>query len=273
MSELAKITEAVFGDVPIRFGFSQKNQAPYVVAADLRKATGFTGSTNKFLDGLIKGRTSSSPLALTSDDAKGGSSIPPLYTGMETIETAGGRQQMRVIYKRGVFQLLMRSDMPAATQYRDRIFDLLETYERDGYVIAPTATPAQIQRMAERIAYMQIEDMIAGSFDYSSGSEQARELFSFIQNLIHRTITGHTAKELCSSREIVTWKGKQGPTKADRAIGKNYMTPSEAQRMKALDAMVIGVVKSLIDENGKYALDEVRSAVIKGVEVYKSLRS
>lgn len=103
----------------------------------------------------------------TAGQVEGGSIVSPLYVGAETVQTPGGPQTMKVIYKRGVFQLLMLSRKPEATAYRDRVFNVLEQIEREGYYLSEQATKEQIENLKEDVkvvesevtgAYLQLEE-------------------------------------------------------------------------------------------------------------------
>jgi prophage antirepressor-like protein len=144
MSEIVQVTEAIFGDTPLRTGYSEDAGASYVVAADIKGALKHGGNMNSFLRGLEKSQES-------AGQTEGVLIKSPLYVGTETIQTAGGPQRMKVVYKRGVFQLLMLSRRPEATEFRDRVFDVLETIERDGFYIKKDATLQQLEAANERM--------------------------------------------------------------------------------------------------------------------------
>ncbi|HLS01620.1 MAG TPA: BRO family protein [Beutenbergiaceae bacterium] len=144
MSGMTEIAEAVFGSSPIRTGYSKDKKAAFAVAADIKGVMNYTSTLNAFLRGLEKQQE-------IAGQGKGNSIVAPLYTGLETVQTAGGPQKMKVIYKRGVFQLLMLSRKPEATQYRDRIFDVLERIERDGYYFKSGITQEQLEAAKARI--------------------------------------------------------------------------------------------------------------------------
>ncbi|WP_406431584.1 hypothetical protein [Streptomyces sp. NBC_01589] len=135
LPSIFRAIQEIFPDTVLRTGFSTQHQTAFIVAADLRDGVGHTGSTNKFLQPLLKGGTSGSPL----------------YVGEEIIQTAGGPQNMKVVYKRGAYHLLSRSDLPKAAEFRDRVFDLLEQIEREGFVVNADAPLVQLQEMPQRM--------------------------------------------------------------------------------------------------------------------------
>lgn len=93
----------------------------------------------------------------TAGQAEGGSIVSPLYVGAETVQTPGGPQTMKVIYKRGVFQLLMLSRKPEATAYRDKVFNVLEQIEREGYLISEKISEEQIENLREDVKVVEME--------------------------------------------------------------------------------------------------------------------
>lgn len=145
MSEIQQITEAIFGDTPLRTGYSESAEASYIVAADIKGAMRHGGSTHMFLQGLEAQQEA-------AGQAKGSNIVAPLYVGTEVVQTAGGPQRMKVVYKRGVFQLLMLSRKPEATQYRDKVFDVLERIEREGFFVKENATIEQLREAHAALA-------------------------------------------------------------------------------------------------------------------------
>lgn len=144
MSEIVQVTQAIFGDTPLRTGYSEATQASYVIAADMKGAMNYNSSLNSFLRGLEK-------VQETAGQVKEGEINAPLYVGTEIVETAGGRQKMKVVYKRGVFHLLMTSRREEAATYRDRVFNVLEQIERRGYYIQNNATEQQLDALREEL--------------------------------------------------------------------------------------------------------------------------
>lgn len=150
MSEIEQVTRAIFGSTPLRTGYSEVAEASYVVAADLKGAMKHGGNMNSFLRGLEKSQE-------TAGQEEGVLIKNPLYVGLETVQTPGGPQQMKVVYKRGVFQLLMLSRKPEATAYRDKVFNVLEQIEREGYYLSESATQEQLDNLKEELELTEME--------------------------------------------------------------------------------------------------------------------
>src|SRR5689334_22457956 len=99
LPSIFRAVQEIFPDTTLRTGFSTQHKAAFVVAADLRDGLGSKSNTARFIQGI-------------EAQQKGVHALNPLYVGDEMVITAGGPQRMRVVYKRGAFALLMRSDLP-----------------------------------------------------------------------------------------------------------------------------------------------------------------
>lgn len=73
LPSIFRAIQEIFPDTVLRTGFSTQHQTAFIVAADLRDGVGHTGSTNKFLQPLLKGE----PLVLPFTSARR-SSRPPV---------------------------------------------------------------------------------------------------------------------------------------------------------------------------------------------------
>lgn len=268
MSEIQKVTEAVFGDVPIRHGYSHQHQAAYLVAADLREAMQFKSSTAEFLKGLEKAQVRS----------KGSASGAPLYTGMEVIQTGGGPQRMKVVYKRGVFHLLMRSNLPAATEYRDRIFDLLEKIERDGYVVSSAATLQQLQEMPDRVkeeAKALVAARLKEQVDYKTVVRAVKEAggedrdYADVQNAMYMALFGTTAKSIMVTQPQVSGErykrdckfGKAGELRPSR-YAKDYLTEKQLKKLNN-GVMYVNSRLAIRFPDGRASLEDINQAIFE----------
>lgn len=100
-------------------------------------------------------------------------------------------------------------------------------------------TRGWLERAKEMGDYKQlrdsVKDLTADYYDYTT--EEKREFFAALQDVLHCHVTGMTARELRASREIRIWPKKdQGlsPRKADREVAKNYLTESELKHLSRL---------------------------------------
>lgn len=91
-------------------------------------------------------------------------------------------------------------------------------------------------RASEKNLYQKVRDIFATSIDYSSGTDDAKDFYSTVQNKFHYAVTGETAAELVVHRissekpnlEMTTWKG-ENPKSDDAKIAKNYMLQQELE--------------------------------------------
>ena len=213
------------GDGNIRTGVSADGRS-FVVQADLARASGVV------------------------DTSKFAASVDATNVGTEIIRTNGKSRTVNVLYKRGVFHVLMVSRKPEAVAFKDRLFDFLEDIERNGGYLAENRTSAQNARFAEMIKYREAQDMLTLATDYVPSSHEALSAFTRIQDLLLRKVTGQHAPEIKATREIVTWKGKRGPTVADRRVAKNYLTAPELRQLSGLGDIIVGELKYRYPEHG-----------------------
>jgi hypothetical protein len=137
--------------------------------------------------------------------------------------------------------------------WQSEFADVLYEYLVNGGVIRPDATHDQIEALHARIAairasekhgHRKLTDLTAGTAaDYDSNSEEVRRFFGRIQNILLFAVSSMTASELKTRREIACYEGKNGPTKRDLGIAKNYLTETE---LTALEKFV-GVFFDLAD--------------------------
>lgn len=192
----------------------------YVVAADLAQALGVQ-RTNNLMN------------TVPANESE--------YKGMETIETAGGPQKVSVLYKRGVFHVLMVSRKPEALAFKDRLFDFLEQYERDGFVVKPDITPQQSIRLIEKLDYKQVLNSLAYAQDYRE-SGLSPKAFANMQNGFYKVTIGTTAADFRRTREL-----------PDKATVKDFLTDEELSKMQGLSMMIIGKLRAR-HPNGEYTV-------------------
>ncbi|WP_448319253.1 hypothetical protein [Streptomyces sp. CO7] len=135
LPSIFRAVQEIFPGTVLRTGFSTEHQAAFVVAADLSQGVGYKADAESFIRSLTKG----------PDNSR----TP--YLGTEVIQTTGGHQRMRVVYKRGIFHLLATSRLKKAVEFRDRVFDLMEQIEREGFVVNADASLDQLHEMPQRV--------------------------------------------------------------------------------------------------------------------------
>lgn len=262
MTDIMKLTEQVLSEKhTIRTGYSESCKAAYIVAQDIKQAMNYTTSTHKFLQSL-----EGSQLVSTGQGEEG-YNVPPLYVGTETIQTAGGPQRMKVVYKRGVFQLLMTSRRPEAVQYKDKIFDILEEIERDGVYVQPSMPEALRVRADEKFSYYKLKDFVTHASDYDPSSEASRKAFARMQNRMYGKIVGLDAQGIKAAREVnaqmLTKTRKDGhPYAADLKVAKNYLQTEELADLNNAALGVVGILGlKMRPFGGVYTMQELHDTL------------
>ncbi|TQN26079.1 P22-like antirepressor protein [Haloactinospora alba] len=138
-------------------------------------------------------------------------------------------------------------------RHQTEFADVLYEYLVRGGVINPDATYEQVEQLHARIAeirnsekhvHRKLTDLIAETaVDYDSSSDRVRKFFGRIQNVLLYAASGAKAEKLRTTREIVYYTGRNGPTKRDRETAKNYLDERELKTLEKL----VGVFFDLAD--------------------------
>ncbi|MFI5977069.1 Bro-N domain-containing protein [Streptomyces sp. NPDC051452] len=264
LPSIFRAVQEIFPDTALRMGFSTEHKAAFVVAADLRQGVGFKGNTARFLQGV-------------EAHQKGVTSLNPLYVGDEVIVTGGGPQRMKVIYKRGVFHLLMRSDLPKASEFRDQVFDLLEQVEREGFVVNANAPIEQLQTMKPRVEQTidaVLEARLQEKKDYRAivraiqGAGGHDRDFADVQNMFYLALFGMTAETIRERQPQVNgerykkdFRGKKAGKLRPSRSAKDFLT---REQLNTLDHGVLWMTSTLALRypDGLAPLDEIKGAVM-----------
>jgi prophage antirepressor-like protein len=176
---------------------------------------------------------------------------------MAAIPVAGQVRHVRAVSETGLYDLIIESRRPAAREFRRWVTSkVLPSVVSEGAYVSPDATGEEVARYTEKLAFDEIRSMLARSSDYDSyppGHEPSnsviiREAFRTLQREFFFAVTGMTTDAIRATRSIRSWKGKNGPTSADRSVAKNYLTPSELARFSALSKIVAGVLQLRLAE-------------------------
>jgi prophage antirepressor-like protein len=251
----------IFPDTLLRTGFSTEHQAAFIVAADLRKGVGYKANAEAFVRTLVK------------DQGAGNSRT--LYVGDEIVQTAGGPQSMKVVYKRGVFHLLMRSDLPKAAEYRDQIFDLVEQVEREGFAVNASAPVEQLRTMRPRIEQT-IDELLEARLqerkDYRTIVRAVRDAggydrdFADVQNLMYFGLFGMSADTIKERQPQVSgerykrdYRGNKAGDLRPSKVAKDFLT---REQLKTLDNGVLFISSKLAlrHPDGAMSLDDIKDA-------------
>ncbi|BAC73252.1 hypothetical protein AQJ43_23620 [Streptomyces avermitilis] len=272
LPSIFRAVQEIFPDTALRMGFSTEHKAAFVVAADLGKAIDYKADAESFIRSLVKGPGDSRTL----------------YVGNELIPTAGGLQTMKVIYKRGAFHLMMRSNLPKAAEYRDQVFDLLEQIEREGFVVNASAPVEQLKTMkplVEQTIDELLEARLQERKDYRSIIRAVRDAggqdrdFADVQNMIYLGLFGMTAQTVRERQPQVSGERYKREYRSAKAgdlrpskVAKDFLTK---EQLKALDDGVnyITSVLNLQCPDGVMTLDDIKGAALDFGAHMRSLRA
>jgi prophage antirepressor-like protein len=275
LPSIFRAVQEVFPDTALRMGFSTQERASFLVTADLAKGVGYKADAESFVRSLAKGPGNSRTL----------------YLGDEVVQTAGGPQRMKVIYKRGVFHLLATSRLPKAAEFRDQVFDLLEQIEREGFVVNADASLEQLQTMPQRVAQAVDELMALRELEirdyrkirhalYEAGGD--RDDYQDIRNTIYLVLFGKTAEEIRQTQVQVngpryvrdyrnprTRKLHRAGELRPSTVARDFLTETQ---LKTLDNAILWITSTLtLRFPGGYAtLGDIRD-VLKQLKVQSSL--
>jgi prophage antirepressor-like protein len=178
---------------------------------------------------------------------------------------------IRYVTEQGLYAATLRAETGNAEAFQDWVTDeVLPAIKRDGGYLAPDRTAEQNARLSERVQYRAVRDAIAGATDYDASDPEVRALFARVQNLFHLAVTGQTARQLTSSRDIQRWTGKNQATKLDLSIAKNYLTEDELTIYTGLGDLVLARVR-LTWPKGGHELAGVHLAVREALVFAKSV--
>jgi prophage antirepressor-like protein len=278
LPSIFRAIQEIFPGTVLRTGFSTQHQASFIAAADLRDGVEYASSTHRFVSGLEK--------AQRRAQEEGGTSGTPLYVGEEVIQTAGGPQSMKVVYKRGAYHLLSRSDLPKAAEFRDRVFDLLERIEREGFIINADAPTEQLRTMKQRSAEA-IDELLEARLqekkDYRAiiravqGAGGYDRDFADVQNIVYLGLFGMTAQTVRERQPQVSgerykrdYRGKKAGELRPSRSAKDFLTK---EQLTTLDNGVLYITSKLAlrHPDGVMSLDDIKSAAMEvGAEMLLS---
>lgn len=98
-----------------------------------------------------------------------------------------------------------------------------------------------LARAREMVDYRIFRDMVMENApDYEPSSKATRNFFATTQNKLYRQLTGMTAEEIKSARELQHWPGREegkdepGPKSRARGVAKNYLTGVELRKLNRM---------------------------------------
>jgi len=165
--------------------------------------------------------------------------------GNQSRELGPNTRSLALFTRRAVLNVgMLLRDSEVAKQVRAYLLEVEE-------VAPPDLRKTAYERLREKAEYRGLRDLIAESAtDYSPSDKATRMAFARAQNLLYRSTIGMDAAQLLrSGRPLQNWSGKNGPTKADRGIAKNYLTADELNKMTSRVTLLLAHVNVRF-ENG-----------------------
>lgn len=176
---------------------------------------------------------------------------------------------IRYVTEAGLYAAAMRSRLPAAETFQDWVTDeVLPAIKRDGGYLSPDRTSAQNARLGELIQHKELRDFLTGASDYRPSVKSTGSVFAGIQDYLYLGLFGQRAKQIKETREIVTWSGKKGPTKAELDTAKNYLSPWELVELRSYGNLVMTDL-ALTYSRDTYTLEEVKAAAVRLLAEHK----
>lgn len=122
-------------------------------------------------------------------------------------------------------------------------------------------------RTSERLFYEKVKEVFsATSYDYASGSDEAKAFYATVQNKFHFAVTGHTAAEIIAKRidsskpraGLTVVKGEQ-PTVAEARVAKNYMLEDELRRLYLISEQFLSFAELKVQTKKTMTMAEWRT--------------
>ncbi|WP_176218342.1 RhuM family protein [Saccharomonospora piscinae] len=163
----------------------------------------------------------------------------------ESHEIDPDARSLALFTRRAVLNVgMLLRDSEVAKQVRAYLLEVEEA-------APPDLRRTAYERLREKAEYSTLRALIAETAtDYSPNDDATRMAFARAQNLLYRSTIGMDAAQLIASgRPLTTHSGKNGPTKADRKIAKNYLTSDELNKMTSRVTLLLAHVNVRF-ENG-----------------------
>lgn len=141
----------------------------------------------------------------------------------------------------GAYLTAMAGDDTKSAVAHARVYFAVRAREAElGALAVEDIQRTALARAREMTDYKIFRDMmVENATDYVPSTKASTLFFAMMQNRLYRHITGMSAAEIKTARQICHWKGRElgktDPCKRDREIAKNYLAVGE---LKKLDRLV-----------------------------------
>jgi hypothetical protein len=191
-----------------------------------------------------------------------------------TCRSDGGRWGNRKLddYKLtrfGAYLTAMAGDGAKEAIAHARVYFATKTREAEVRALAEADVKrTALARAREMVDYKIFRDMMRdNAADYEPSSRETRIFFGAMQNALYRQITGMTADQIKTARELQTWTGRgdgkpePGPKSKDRQIAKNYLTETELRKLERMVGRLCLRAEDIAEDGERLTMDEWRGLV------------
>jgi hypothetical protein len=178
----------------------------------------------------------------------------------EPVATRGnapGTKRVNYRFSRHAAYLVALNGDPAKPEVAAaQAYFVVRTREAElGKTTAEEVRQGAIARAKEKMDYRTLRDVIKEeSADYEPSSPTTRRFFATVQNRLYLYLTGMTAQEIRSARQLYMWPGREagkdepGPKSAVRKVAKNYLTVSELRKLNRIVARLYLRAEDIADD-------------------------
>lgn len=174
----------------------------------------------------------------------------------------------------------MRGDSRKAEIRAALVYFAFKTREAELRALAD----ADVQRTAlararEMVDYKVFRDMMRDNApDYDPGSRKTSMFFATTQNALYLHLTGMTAVEIKTGRQLQTWPGREdgkpepSPKSQVRKIAKNYLTAIELHKLDRMVGRLCLHAEDIAEDGQRLSLEQWRQLVDEELALAAAVR-
>lgn len=152
-----------------------------------------------------------------------------------------------------------------AMEFLDQSSEILKQVHQKGYFISKGAENKAFKHLQSLRAdannvFTVLTDVFAAASDYDPKDPELRNFFGTLRNKLYQCAIGQTAAEILYDRadytkdnmNLITFKGKGGPTKADAQKAIGYLTEQEVNLLIEITNVALGSLRVFTMKEGNY---------------------
>ena len=152
-----------------------------------------------------------------------------------------------------------------AMGFLDQSSEILKQVHQKGYFISKGAENKAFKHLQSLRAdannvFTVLTDVFAASYDYNPKDPELRRFFGTLRNKLYQCAIGQTAAEILYDRadytkenmNLITFKGKGGPTKVDAQTAIGYLSEKEVNILIEITNVVLGSLRVFTMKEGHY---------------------